>query len=121
VVDDNSTRKALISNIHQEGGHKGREVTYNLINKRYFWPGLWSQVKDAVACCPVCQMHTPWRALETAIPTTPQYPMIKVHFDAQYLPLDRRMKFLFEGRCDLTGWLEASPSATLEAAPMRVF
>ncbi|KAH6984181.1 hypothetical protein BKA56DRAFT_424949, partial [Ilyonectria sp. MPI-CAGE-AT-0026] len=121
VVDDDITRKAIIASVYQQGGHKGREVTYNLVSKRYFWLGLWSQVKDAVACCPICQKYTPWRPVETAIPTTPQYPMMKVHIDAQYLLLDRRMKYLFEGRCDLTGWVEAKPSASLTAPPMRVF
>ncbi|KAI8679254.1 hypothetical protein NCS57_00202800 [Fusarium keratoplasticum] len=121
VVDDPEMQKKLIKSYHFDSGHKGREVTYNLAKRRYFWNGMWNQVSEAVRCCPTCQAHAPWRPLEAVQHTKPFDPMIKVHFDCQYMPLDQGFKYLAEARCDMTGWVEAIPLKKITAKALRRF
>ena len=121
VVDDPEMQKKLIKSYHFDSGHKGREVTYNLAKRRYFWNGMWNQVSEAVRCCPTCQAHAPWRPLEAVQHTKPFDPMVKVHFDCQYMPLDQGFKYLAEARCDMTGWVEAIPLKKITAKALRRF
>jgi ribonuclease HI len=121
VVDDPEIQKHLIKNYHFDSGHKGREVTYNLVKRRYFWNGMWNQIAEAVRCCPTCQAHAPWRPVERVQHTQPFDPMVKVHFDCQYMPMDQGFKYLAEARCDMTGWVEAIPLKKISALALKRF
>ncbi|KAL6406714.1 putative gag-pol poly protein [Ilyonectria robusta] len=102
VVDDEELQKHLIITSHHHGGHKGREATVHIVSRRYFWRGIRRKVESIIKTCPICQVHAAQRPAEIAKPTTPWYPMMKIHIDGQYLPDDDGMKFLLEARCDLT-------------------
>ncbi|KAL6399849.1 putative gag-pol poly protein [Ilyonectria robusta] len=121
VVDDEELQKHLIITSHHHGGHKGREATVHIVSRRYFWRGIRRKVESIIKTCPICQVHAAQRPAEIAKPTTPWYPMMKIHIDGQYLPDDDGMKFLLEARCDLTGWVEAMPCKALNAANVRKF
>jgi Integrase zinc binding domain len=40
---------------HEMAGHPGELETYNGIRQNYWWPGLWTFVKNYVQGCSICQ------------------------------------------------------------------
>jgi Integrase zinc binding domain len=40
---------------HKAAGHPGELETYNGIRQNYWWPGLWTFVKNYVQGCSICQ------------------------------------------------------------------
>jgi Integrase zinc binding domain len=40
---------------HETAGHPGELETYNGIRQNYWWPGLWTFVKNYVQGCGICQ------------------------------------------------------------------
>jgi hypothetical protein len=121
VIDEPATRKALVTSCHAEQGHRGREMTYKWLKTRYFWPGMWNDCSKAIAVCKTCASFDPRRPAEESVPTAPNWPMMKVHFDATYMNPSRGMKFIMEGRCDLTGWAEVHVTKKCNAANLRLF
>jgi hypothetical protein len=121
VMTDPKMCKQLIRHCHIDQGHKGRDATVAVLRRRYWWPGMWSQVEKAIKVCSTCQEHSNQSVQERAIPTAPGRPMMKVHMDAQYLKEARGSKYLLEARCDLTGWVEAKASPVLNVSAVKVF
>ncbi|SCV59861.1 uncharacterized protein FFFS_14430 [Fusarium fujikuroi] len=88
VEEDPAIQKEVIRQYHEGCGHKGRDVTVNLIRKRYFWKNLWGDIAAAVRSCETCQKYYPKRPREVVHYTAPGDPFAKVHFDTQYMPND---------------------------------
>ena len=44
---------------HDAPGHLGICRTQNLVNERYFWPGMTQDIKDYVKACAHCRRHQP--------------------------------------------------------------
>lgn len=42
-------------------GHPGRDLTYSILSRRFFWPGAASEVRQFVRNCEVCGRNTIWR------------------------------------------------------------
>lgn len=120
VVDDRQIQKDIVRSFHKNG-HRGKQVGFDTLRDRYWWPGLWNDHASAVSTCPICQKHGPWRPSDQMVPTVPGNPMEKLHFDTQYLPPDNGYRYLLEARCDLTGWVEAKPVKKLSSKAMVKF
>ena len=56
---------------HEMAGHPGELETYNSIRQHYWWPGLWTYVKNYVQGCRICQQFKIDRrpAKPTFVPT----------------------------------------------------
>jgi hypothetical protein len=55
VIDYKEARKEVIHALHNRFGHKGAENTFKLIRMRYFWEGMYQQVKKYVKGYTKCQ------------------------------------------------------------------
>ena len=63
-VPDYADLKAEVLRRHHENpttGHPGRSKTYELLSRGYYWPGIYSYVKQWVRNCHVCRRITPSR------------------------------------------------------------
>jgi len=58
-----SLRTRLIQDIHDSHitGHPGRDLTYRILSRQFFWPGAASDVRQFVRNCEVCGRTTIWR------------------------------------------------------------
>ena len=57
VIDDPEARERIIKACHLELGHRGAEGTYDLIRRRWWWDGVYSQVALRVRQCPACNLR----------------------------------------------------------------
>jgi transposase InsO family protein/predicted aspartyl protease len=51
--------KAVLSKFHDQTGHLGFTSTLHTIRSRYFWPGMYSDVRQYVSTCDACQRRKP--------------------------------------------------------------
>ena len=63
VPRDEPMRTQIIRETHESLliGHPGREVTYKILARDYFWPGMADDVRRYVRNCDVCGRSKPWR------------------------------------------------------------
>lgn len=64
VPDSNNLRTRLIQTTHDSvlHGHPGREVTYALVARQFFWPGMARDIRTFVENCDSCGRNKAWRS-----------------------------------------------------------
>src|SRR5688572_13808114 len=56
VLQENETEAILyMVHNHETGGHFGIDATYNKITERYYWKGMYNDIKEYVKFCDKCQ------------------------------------------------------------------
>src|SRR5688572_30655655 len=45
----------LMTHNHETGGHFGIDATYNKISERYYWKGMYNDIKEYIKSCDACQ------------------------------------------------------------------
>ena len=71
VLDRVEDRERVLRGVYNELAYKGREATYNLLAKRYYWPGLYEETVKFVRTYFECQARDPGRSFELIISTRP--------------------------------------------------
>ena len=107
VIDDEESRQRILKDLHDNGGHRGREGTYRRVADRYWWENLARDVKNYVRTCEACQKRDPTRLEEALHPTWVNGMWQKVGLDVVHMPACRGMKYLVIARDDFSGWPEA--------------
>ena len=107
VIDGNEQKLQIMEQLHDEGGHRGREGTYRRITDRYWWEGMPQDVKAFVRTCEACQKRDPGRLEEALHPTWVTHMWEKIGLDVVHLPKCRGFKYLVVARDDFSGWPEA--------------
>jgi hypothetical protein len=66
VPSDAFLRTSIIAETHNSPatGHPGRENTYSILARTYFWPGMSSNIRQFIQNCDVCGRTKPWRELK---------------------------------------------------------
>ncbi|KAF7572877.1 hypothetical protein PtrM4_077820 [Pyrenophora tritici-repentis] len=56
-------RTSIIERIHGSvaTGHPGREITYKMVARDFFWPGMSNDIRRYVRNCDTCGRTKPWR------------------------------------------------------------
>ena len=60
---DEKLRTRIIGEVHDSlsAGHPGREITYKMVARDFFWPGMSDNIRRYVRNCDVCGRIKPWR------------------------------------------------------------
>ena len=106
VVDDKTQRTAIIEELHDQSGHRGRESTYRRVADRYWWDGQWNDVKAYVKTCEICQFRANDQEEEALRPTWTIDRWQKVGLDIVHMPPSRGFHYLVLARSDFSGWVE---------------
>jgi transposase InsO family protein len=63
VPNSENLRTRIISETHDSllTGHPGREITYRIVARDFFWPGMSDSIRRYVRNCDVCGRTKPWR------------------------------------------------------------
>lgn len=121
VLDRNEDREQVLTGVHNELGHKGREATYHLLATRYFWQGMYEATVRFVRSCYQCQARDPVRIQEPALPTRPRSIWEKWFVDTTKMAKEDGDKVLVQARDSASGWLEARKIKSAAAEPMATF
>jgi len=122
VLDGEEERKEVISRIHDEiATHRGREATYYLIAERYYWSGMYEDVRAFIKTCKECQFRDSRRYAEEMYPTFANYAFEVVGIDTVHMKPSFGKKYLFVARCGFLGWVEARAVGEANALNMAKF
>jgi len=63
VPDHEPLRTTIIEQIHTSAitGHPGREITYKIVARDFFWPGMSNDIRRYIRNCDTCGRTKPWR------------------------------------------------------------
>jgi len=59
VIWDQNEQKDIMSQLHDESGHRGKKGSYEKVALRYWWKGLYGDVEKWVKTCEECQKRSP--------------------------------------------------------------
>ena len=59
-----------LNGCHQDAGHQGHDCTLSLLHKHFWWPGMASQMPQAIRNCTCCLQH------EGSLPKAPLHPIM---------------------------------------------
>ena len=109
VILNPKKRVAIMTQAHENLGHKGEQAVFELIKLRFYWPHMRTDVHHHVASCHECQIRSTKRM---EVPTTisaPTAPFQKIYLDVMYMPPSGGYHFIVAAKDDLTGVTEAKP------------
>jgi hypothetical protein len=119
VIGKEDLRNEVLQKLHDGQGHRGREVTYALVSRRYQWKGMYEDIAKYVQSCEECQRRKRIRYEEPLHPTWSTIVWEKVGIDVVYMPASvEGYEFIVFARDDLSGWVEAR--ALLKADSLSV-
>ena len=98
----------MMHGAHDNLGHKGVFATKDVVNKRFWWPDIDTDISWFVQICLPCQ-HRQLRWIK-APPTLTHTPSLfqKVHVDVMKVsPESNGCTNVVHGRCALSSWSEA--------------
>ena len=122
VIDDVDLRKQILQELHDESGHRGKEGTWRKAWARYYWKGLYEDVKNYIRTCIACQVHSDKQAKEGLhLTEPPNTPWAWVTIDVVYMPACKGKRYLVVARDYTTQWPEAKALAKNDSISVRKF
>ena len=120
IVVPSVLQETIIKEIHagSTGGHIGRDRTFDLLRKRYYWKGLATQVYDFVAKCKECnEQHVTSQNSPMQETSIAHYPFQRISIDTcgPYPLTERENRFCLTVTDNYSGWIEVFPMADKKA------
>lgn len=56
VIFDDEDRFRILHQAHEGLGHRGEQVVMQTVKERFFWPGMWNDIRCHVPACHQCQI-----------------------------------------------------------------
>ena len=121
VVDNEAERDDILQELHDSGGHRGKEGTYKRVADRFWWSNMYEDVKKYVRTCDVCQRRAPNKEEEPLHPTFSSSLWMKVGLDVVKMPPAQGKAYLVLARDDLSGWVEGEALAKANSKRIAKF
>jgi len=121
VILDPKKRQQLLTQAHEELGHRGVYGVFGALRLRFYWPHLFPDVKHHVSSCHLCQIRS---TKKTEIPITISSPptiFTKIYVDVLYMPRAGKYRYIVIARDDLSRAPEGRALRSLKARPMANF
>ena len=106
LVATPSSRYAVLVAAHDDVAHKGFYATHELIFQRFWWPAMRADIAWFVRTCRPCQLRQTRNVLIPPVVANPAPLFAKVYTDTMHLPRSNGFKYLVQGRCSLSHFVE---------------
>ncbi|KAI9063727.1 hypothetical protein FKP32DRAFT_1554374, partial [Trametes sanguinea] len=107
VVFDVGERERILTEAHDQFGHRGVKATFETIRLMFFWPFYYGDVRRHVSSCRECQIRSVKKVEVPLIISTPVDLFYKVYMDVMFMPTARSYNCIVACRDDLSGVTEA--------------
>ena len=107
VIFDLKKRLAILTQAHENLGHKGEDAVYELIKARFYWPHMRTDVHHHVSSCHDCQIRSTKRLQVPITISLPTTIFQKVYVDVMFMPASGGKKYIVAAKDDLSGTVEA--------------
>ena len=112
IVIPEQLKSTVLKHLHDLQGHLGIQKTYQLINQRYYWSGLFADVTKHVSDCVTCTT----RSLNTNRPpmqatNIPKYPfeIIAIDISGPFVQTNSGNRYILTIMDLFSSWVEAVP------------
>ena len=112
LVATQSSRYAILVAAHDDVAHKGFYATHALISERFWWPAMRADIAWFVRTCRPCQLRQTRNVLIPPVVATPAPLFAKVYTDTMHLPKSNGYKYLVQGHCSISHYVEFRPLRT---------
>ena len=103
VIFDHARRLGILTQAHEDLGHKGEQAVFEMIRERYFWPHLRQDVHHHVRSCHQCQIRSTIKMKIPITVSTPATIFTKVYVDVMDMTESNQgHKFIVCARDDLS-------------------
>ena len=109
VITNLPKRIAILTQAHENLGHKGEHAVFELIKIRFYWPHMRTDVHHHVASCHECQVRSTRRMEVPVTISTPATLFQKVYIDVMFMPPSGGYHLIVAAKDDLTGITEVRP------------
>ena len=99
-------RHSLISQAHDQLGHKGFYLTRRTLTDRFWWPGIDRDVAWFLKTCHECQIRSTQHVHLPPVVATPAPLFRRVHVDTMHMPKIAGLSYIIQGRCSLISYPE---------------
>ncbi|GAQ93042.1 hypothetical protein with Ribonuclease H-like superfamily domain [Klebsormidium nitens] len=117
----------VLEKVHNQGGHPSISKTRKLLQSRFFWKGMYEDVRDFIKSCVACQFanqptteRTDGRKLTS---TEVDLPLEKVGFDllGPFPPTTEGYEYVYIWYDYFSGWIGAGLGRTKQSAEVAKF
>jgi hypothetical protein len=102
VIMDKDRRLQILSQSHEELGHRGVQAVFDTVRLRFYWPHLYSDVKSHVASCHECQIRNTKKVEIPISVSTPATIFSKIYIDIMLMPRQHGYRYIVAARDDLS-------------------
>ena len=106
VVIDPSKQLPMLAAAHDKLGHHGDYATRSHLTNRFWWPDMLADIAWFIKTCHVCQLRQTRNILIPPVVVTPTPLFAKMYMDTMHLPILGSFKYLVQGCCSLTHFLD---------------
>jgi transposase InsO family protein len=121
VVFDPEKRATILTQAHEELGHRGEAATWETVRLRFFWPYLFSDVRHHVQSCHPCQIRSTAKMHIPITISAPSTIFVKVYIDIMHMPPAQGFKYIVLARDDLSRYVEGRPLKAPTAKALSKF
>lgn len=102
VIMNAEERLRILTQAHEELGHRGELATQELLKQRFYWPFMRVQVKHHIQSCHECQVRSVQKIEIPLTVSTPATIFIKIHVDVMLMPVAKGFRYIVAARDDLS-------------------
>ena len=121
VIMDTERRQEILSQAHEELGHKGEHSVFHMIRRRFYWPNMWSDVRHHVKSCHQCQIRSTQKVELPLLVSTPATLFVKIYVDVMLMPQAHGFRYIVAARDDLSRKAEGRALKKANAKSMAKF
>ena len=106
LVMEKEKRLEVLRECHDSLGHKGFYATRALVQERFWWPYIHSDIQWFVQTCKLCQERQLRLVHIPPVVAQPAPLFTKVYLDVLHLPPSNKFRYIIQARCSLTHYPE---------------
>ena len=108
VIYRGDRKRAILSALHDESGHRGRDRTVKKVMERYWWKNVYRDAEEYVKSCDECQKRINIHIEEELHLNLTSTMWHRILVDVVHMPKGvGERKYLVVAREDVSGWPEA--------------
>lgn len=122
VVRDQAKRVGIMTEAHENLGHRGEQSVFETIRERYYWPHLRIDIKHHVRSCHPCQVRNTAKMKIPITVSTPATIFTKIYVDVMDMTESHHgHKYIVCARDDLSRACEARALKKSDSAALMRF
>ena len=102
VILDPKIRLKILTQAHDQLGHRGEYPVFHMLKERFYWPYMWNDVRQYIHSCHQCQIRSTRKTETPLMVSTPSTLFVKIYLDIMFMPKAKNFRYIIAARDDLS-------------------